>query len=146
MISANSPGLSSVKLGGILPIPVAGDPIYEGLNVIGAVPQTPEEARINGVAFWDYSYLPLIREMRGSVSHAKSDDWSGMAQALVDSAKHTGSIFVTLQNPAATVHSVIINGNRLFKSSFFVLNDGVTLAIRYSSPTNVNLEIQVIYE
>lgn len=146
LINENSPGISSLKMGGILPLPVDGHEAYEGLNVIGAKPQTEEESYINGEGNWDFSYLPYIKETGGSVSHANASNWTGIANSLVQDTKTTGTLVLTLADRADRILSVLINGEAVAQEDWSISANSRVITIKHTSDTSTTLNIDIIYE
>lgn len=146
VINTNSPNIFSLKMAGILPIPVDGAPIYNGLKVIGDIPQNDEEAKINGEKFYDYSYLPYIKRTGGSVSHAKTGDWSGLAASLVEDSKVAGTILVSLKESAKKIYLITINDSEIQEDQWSLSSDGRVLTLDYRADANTAIDIDVIYE
>lgn len=145
VINSNSPNISSLKMAGILPLPVEGHEIYDGLNVIGNKPQTTDEAYINAEADWDFSYLPFIKRTDGAVSHANSDDWVGIAQSLVEDSKSTGTLILNLKSNAIKIYIVSINNIQVPEDDWSISSDGSVITLKYSSDANTTLNIDVVY-
>jgi hypothetical protein len=146
VINDNSPNVASLKISGILPLPVDGSPLYDGLNVIGDKPQTDQEAKVNGELFHNYSYLPYIKQTGGAVAHAKTNNWSGIAASIIDSSKRTGTLVVTLKEKPERIRLVAINGVDLSENDWSIGSTGNVISIKYSSPVDKDLDIDVVYE
>lgn len=145
VVAQNSPGVASLKLSGIVPLPVVGDPIYSNLNVIGAIPQNAAEAKIGNELFHEYSYLNIISQAGGVASHAKSSNWRGVAQSLVDSSNKTGTIFVELTQTPDKVFFVLINGEVVPKHLIKISKANKSLIIKKPGLDATGLKIEVFY-
>ncbi len=142
-ILSNNPNVQSIRFSGIVPLPLLGDEKLNGLNVIGAVPQTPEEQYINSEGDHDFSYLDLIKETGGVAMHAQSDDWSVAMNELIQFTETPSSVLVLLQQAVEEVKSVKINGVVINSSQFSLKSDKKTVEVFHSYQIGQSYDIQV---
>lgn len=146
VILANNPNVNSIKFSGVVPLPPAGDEKLKGVKIIGTLPATIEDSKVNGEDLWDFSYLSLIKATKGVAAHASNNNWSAIASSIIDDSKYTGSLVINLKEKAVKIHNLKINNNVIDLSTVVLSTDGKSLTLYYKSTTNDNLNIEVEYQ
>ena len=144
-IMVNSPGVSSIKFSGIVPVPKLGDPLLDSLKVIGGPPLTDEEATINGEGARGYAYLPYIKGSGGVAVHAKREDWSGAMAELLKDAQVLSNFKMKLSKPVESVIRVWVDGVSLKESEFRLEADSQTVYILQDLSPHLMHEIKIEY-
>jgi len=148
-ILSNSPGLESLKFNGIVPLPPVGDPKLDGLNVIGHVPLTQDEADYNSEnnsREMEYSYLPLIKGSNGYATHFTSSDWSTTLSNMISSVSMAEYPTIVLDHSTIEIISVRLDGLVLGPNEFEVSEDKRTLKVLKSVEQGKTVRIQVEYK
>lgn len=147
-VYANSDRLMALKFHGIVPLPKVGSPELEGLNVLGNVPATDEEARGGeGDALTKtYSYLPFIKASDGVGIHFKNTGWSGLLRNLVLRLPVQSEPTVHLRKTATRILKVVVNNRDLTADEYELQPDGLSLKVKVAVSNALEARIFVKYE
>ncbi len=147
IIIENNPTIASIKFSGIVPLPEVGNPLLDGLNVIGNLPATATESQVGAEQLNGFSYLPFIKRSGGLAGHAANNNWSAIASQIAEDARYSGNIFIPLSGKVKRILEVTVNG-KLFDLAKVILSaDGRSFSMSVSDyKTTTDLKIKFKYE
>lgn len=142
----NNPAVKNFTIHGVVPLPVAGDPLYDGLKVMGNKPQTQAEADLNteGNGQHGYSYLPYIRESFGTAIHTNNTRWDELMKALIQETGRPNRPIVELPCETKRIDYLKIDGVLMNSDQYFLRPDQKTIEINL--PIEWNQEISVVID
>lgn len=140
----NNPSVQSIRMSGVVPVPVVGDSRLTGLTVLGQIPQNASEAQVGSEGFYDYSYLSSIRSSGGVAIHANNNSWNTMMEELIEFTSSTSKVVVQLKNSSEKIESVQINGADVPASHYSYSSGAKALTVTHNFLDGVNYNIVVI--
>ncbi len=142
-INANQPELAGVVFSGVVPLPMASDPKLSGVNVLGNLPQTPEEESVSDEGTHGYSYLDFIRNSGGYAMHVVNDNWTNIIQNLTLKLGYLVNPQIKLNAPIAELKEILVGDLLLSTSDYKILDDHQTIIIYPKDTWPATLDITV---
>lgn len=119
----NNPTISSYKYSGVVPLPLAGDPLLEGLQVAGELPRNLQElSDVSEGNFWDFSYLDYIKPSRGLALHVANSDWESAFGDLIRTTGKTTQPLLALEQECQSITEVRQDGQNLEADQYTLVN------------------------
>ncbi|MBK7843000.1 MAG: hypothetical protein IPJ71_04790 [Bdellovibrionales bacterium] len=145
IISSSNPGVEYLKFSAITRMPPANDPLLEGVNTVGMLPEDYTGTHVNTEPDCFFSYLPFVRESGGLAMHVGNTNWNELVKSLVKDFSTRRAAEFRLSKRAKFIEIVTVDEKALSSDEFYLSEDGMRLVLKINFDPKVYHSVSARY-